>query len=140
MPQTKKKIIQHLKKELYCKLGVSPVHGIGVFAIRAIPKGINPLKTYVTGKEVDVPKRDIRRLPRGIKNQIKMFCFYDRKKVCVPEIGMNSFHLSVYLNHSKQPNLRFKHDGSLVTLTRIEEGEELFIDYDRSFGEKHQFD
>ena len=84
MPQTKKKIIQHLKKELYCKLGVSPVHGIGVFAIRAIPKGINPLKTYVTGKEVDVPKRDIKDLPRGIKNQIKMFCFYDRKKVCVP--------------------------------------------------------
>ena len=140
MPQSKKKIIQHLKNELYCKLGVSPVHGIGVFAIRSIPKGVNPLKTYVTGKEVDVPKRDIKRLPLGIKNQIKMFCFYDRKKVCVPEIGMNSFHLSVYLNHSKQPNLRFKHDGSLVTLTRIEEGEELFIDYDRSFGEKHQFD
>ena len=52
----------------------------------------------------------------------------------------SDLHLSVYLNHSKQPNLRFKHDGSLVTLTRIEEGEELFIDYDRSFGEKHQFD
>jgi SET domain-containing protein len=47
--------------------------------------------------------------------------------------------LAVYLNHSKQPNLRFKKVGVLVTLKAIDQGEELFIDYDISFGEKHYF-
>jgi SET domain-containing protein len=47
--------------------------------------------------------------------------------------------LAVYLNHSKKPNLRFKKAGTLISLKAIDEGEELFIDYDISFGEKHFF-
>ena len=139
MPTTKKKIIQHLEQEVFCKLGISPIHGIGVFAIRAIPKGINPLKSYISNREIDVPKKEIKNLPKGVRNQIDMFCFYDRKKVSIPVNGLNSFDLAVYLNHSKQPNLRFKKNGELQSLKSIAEGEELFIDYDISFGEKHSF-
>jgi SET domain-containing protein len=139
MPTTKKKIIQHLKQEVFCKLGISPIHGIGVFAIRAIPKGINPLKSYIGNREIDVTKKEIKNLPKGVRNQIDMFCFYDRKKVSIPVNGLNSFDLAVYLNHSKQPNLRFKKNGELQSLKSIAEGEELFIDYDISFGEKHFF-
>jgi len=47
--------------------------------------------------------------------------------------------LAVYLNHSKKPNLRFKKAGVLISLRKIAEAEELFIDYDISFGEKHFF-
>ena len=139
MPNTKKKIIQHLETEVFCKLGVSPIHGIGVFAIRPIPKGVNPLKSYIRMREIDVPKKDIKHLPKGVRNQIDMFCYYNRKTVSVPVNGSNSFDLAVYLNHSKQPNLRFKKVGVLVTLKAIDQGEELFIDYDISFGEKHYF-
>jgi SET domain-containing protein len=139
MPNTKKKIIQHLETEVFCKLGVSPIHGIGVFAIRPIPKGVNPLKSYIRMREIDVPKKDIKHLPKGVRNQIDMFCYYNRKTVSVPANGLNSFDLAVYLNHSKQPNLRFKKVGVLVTLKAIDQGEELFIDYDISFGEKHYF-
>ncbi|MFM7697931.1 MAG: SET domain-containing protein-lysine N-methyltransferase [Limnohabitans sp.] len=139
MPNTKKKIIKHLQTEVFCKLGVSPIHGIGVFAIRPIPRGINPLKSYIRMREIDIPKRDIKHLPKGVRNQIDMFCYYNRKKVSVPVNGLNSFDLSVYLNHSKQPNLRFKKVGVLETLKAIDQGEELFIDYDISFGEKHYF-
>ena len=139
MPTTKKKIIQHLEQEVFCKLGISPIHGIGAFAIRAIPKGINPLKSYIGNREIDVPKKEIKNLPKGVRNQIDMFCFYDRKKVSIPVNGLNSFDLAVYLNHSKQPNLRFKKNGELQSLKSIAEGEELFIDYDISFGEKHFF-
>jgi SET domain-containing protein len=139
MPNTKKKTIQHLETEVFCKLGVSPIHGIGVFAIRPIPKGINPLKSYIPHREIDISKKDIKRLPKGVKNQLDTFCYYDKKKVSVPVIGLNSFDLAVYLNHSKQPNLRFKKAGVLVSLKAIKQGEELFIDYDISFGEKHSF-
>jgi SET domain-containing protein len=110
-----------------------------VFAIRPIPKGVNPLKSYIRMREIDVPKKDIKHLPKGVRNQIDMFCYYNRKTVSVPVNGLNSFDLAVYLNHSKQPNLRFKKVGVLVTLKAIDQGEELFIDYDISFGEKHYF-
>jgi len=139
MPTSKKNILQHLESEVFCKLGVSPIHGIGVFAVRAIPKGINPLKSYLRFKEIDIDKKTIRKLPKGVRSQIDMFCYYDKKNVSIPSIGLNSFDLAVYLNHSKQPNLRFKKNGTLESLKNIAEGDELFIDYDISFGEKHYF-
>jgi len=139
MPTTKKKIIEHLEEEVFCKLGISPIHGIGVFAIKPIPKGINPLKSYIRSREIDVSKKDIKHLPKGVRNQIDMFCYYDRRSVSIPVNGLNSFDLAVYLNHSKRPNLRFKKNGTLISLMKIAEGEELFIDYDISFGEKHYF-
>ena len=139
MPNTKKKIIQHLETEVFCKLGVSPIHGIGVFAVRPIPKGVNPLRSYIRMREIDVPKKDIKHLPKGVRSQIDMLCYYNRKTVSIPVNGLNSFDLAVYLNHSKQPNLRFKKNGALESLKAIDQGEELFIDYDISFGEKHYF-
>jgi len=84
MLNTKKKIIDHLDNEVYCRLGVSPIHGIGVFALRDIPKGVNPLKSYVRFKEIDVAKQDIKHLPKGVREQIDTFCYYDRKKVSIP--------------------------------------------------------
>ena len=139
MPTTEKRLLEHLDKEVYCKLGVSPVHGIGVFAVRPIPKGVHPLKSYLNHKEVDISKKLLKNLPKGVRQQIDIFCYYDKKKVSIPTIGLNSFDLAVYLNHSKNPNLRFKKAGVLISLRPIAEGEELFIDYDISFGEKHFF-
>ena len=139
MPTTQKKLLEHLQSEVYCKLGVSPIHGIGVFALRPIPKGIYPLKSYLRIKEIDISKKLIKDLPKGVRQQIDTFCYYDKKKVSIPTIGLNSFDMAVYLNHSKTPNLRFKKAGVLVSLRDIAEGEELFIDYDISFGEKHFF-
>ena len=139
MPNSHKKLLEHLNKEVYCKLGVSPVHGIGVFAVRFIPKGVYPLKSYLNIREIDISKKLIKDLPKGVRVQIDTFCYYDKKTVSVPTIGLNSFDLAVYLNHSKNPNLRFKKAGVLISLKDIAEGEELFIDYDISFGEKHFF-
>ena len=139
MLNTKKKIIDHLDNEVYCRLGVSPIHGIGVFAVRDIPKGANPLKSYVRFKEIDVSKQDIKHLPKGVREQIDTFCYYDRKKVSIPRLGLNTFDMAIYLNHSKKPNLRFKKAGVLIALRDVKKGEEMFIDYDISFGDKHKF-
>jgi SET domain-containing protein len=48
-------------------------------------------------------------------------------------------NMSVYLNHSKEPNVRYRKNGKLKALKDIEAGEELFLDYDQSYGEKHTF-
>ena len=86
MPNTQKKLLEHLNKEVYCKLGVSPVHGIGVFAVRSIPKGIHPLKSYLNVKEVDISKKLIKNLPNGVRQQIDTFCYYNKKTVSIPNV------------------------------------------------------
>jgi hypothetical protein len=50
-------LLKHLQQEVYCRLGISPLHGIGVFALRAIPKGVNPLKSWLKNKEDQVQPR-----------------------------------------------------------------------------------
>jgi SET domain-containing protein len=140
MSELKKKLLDHLNKEVYCRLGVSKVHGIGVFAIKAIPKGINPLKSKVKYKDVSFSHKELKNVPSGVKKQMKIFCYFDKNKFLVPSIGLNNFDLAVYLNHSKNPNVQFKKNDKLVTLRAIKAGEELMMDYDVTFGEKHVFD
>ena len=72
--------------------------------------------------------------------EIEMFCYYDDKHVHVPQIGLNGANLSVYLNHSKTPNVEFKKNGELVSLRAIKKGEELLMDYDIAFDAVHRFD
>ena len=70
---------------------------------------------------------------------MKMFCYYDKKHVLVPEIGLNSMNMAIYLNHSKTPNLKYRKSGQFLTLRDIAIDEELMMDYDDSFGETHVF-
>lgn len=139
MPRTKKEILKHLQSDVYCKIGVSKTHGVGVFAIREIPKGAMPLRSIRRLKEVEFSAKELKKLPREVKKQIEVFCFVEDGVALIPSIGLNSFDMAVYLNHSKKPNLRFKRNGSLEALKKIRKGEELFIDYDISFGATHTF-
>jgi hypothetical protein len=53
---------------------------------------------------------------------------------------MNTMNMAVYLNHSKKPSVKYLKNGQLVTLKAIRSGQELMLDYDISFGEKHTFE
>jgi len=139
MSLSKKKLFEHLGQEVYCHLGVSPVHGIGVFAMRAIPKGVNPMRARLKFDEIAYTHKEIKTLPRGVRKEIEMFCYYDDDHVFVPSIGLNSMNMAVYLNHSKTPNVVYKKNGQLITLRSIKIGEELMMDYDINFGEVHTF-
>lgn len=139
MTAQKKKLYKHLDRSIYCRLGVSPVHGIGVFAIRAIPKGTHPLQTMSSPKEIKFTRKEIDQLPKSVREQIKIFCYCYKDKVRVSSMGLNTMDIAFYLNHSKKPNLRMKKNGDFETLRNIRAGEELMMDYDHSFGEKHVF-
>ena len=69
-----------------------------------------------------------------------MICYYDESGVMISTMGMNTMDFAIYLNHSKQPNLRMNKDGSFVALRRIKIGDELTMDYDHSFDAEHHFD
>jgi len=139
MSATKKMLLRHLTTEVYCRIGVSPLHGVGVFALRAIPRGLDPLTSWLDNEGVQFTHQELKLLPRGVKKQIKTFCYYDEGGFIIPSIGMNSFDMSIYLNHSKTPNLKMKQSGKFVTLRAVRSGEELTMDYDHSFGDTHVF-
>jgi len=139
MSPTKKELLRHLTTEVYCRIGVSPLHGVGVFALRAIPRGLDPLPSWLENVGVQFTHQELKLLPRGVKKQIKTFCYYDEDGFIIPSIGMNSFDMSIYLNHSKTPNVEMKKTGKFVTLRAVRSGEELTMDYDHSFGETHAF-
>ena len=139
MTAQKKKLYKHLNQSVYCRLGISPVHGIGVFAIRAIPKGAHPLQTMSEPKEIKFTRKEIAKLPKSVREQIKIFCYYFKDEVQVSTMGLNTMDIAFYLNHSKNPNLRMKKSGDFEALRNIHAGEELMMDYDHSFGEKHVF-
>ena len=135
----KKRLLKHLAEEVYCRLGVSPIHGIGVFAVRAIDKGVDPLRSLVAHKEISFTREELKALPKGVRKQIEMFCYYDDKEVLISTMGLNTMDFAIYINHSKTPNIRMKKDGHFEALTKLKVGEELFMDYDHSFGGEHIF-
>lgn len=139
MAGIKKTLLKHLRDDIYCRLGVSKIHGVGVFAIRAIPKGVDPFNSLVHFKEVKFSKKDLQDLPKSVFKQLQIFCYYVGDTFYVPTTGLNSVNMAIYVNHSKKPNLRFRKDGTLQTLKDIRKGEELMIDYDISFGDTHEF-
>jgi len=139
MKSNKKKLLDHLQNEVFCRLGCSKTHGVGVFAIRAIKKDINPLMCSLDDEEIKFTKSELKHLPLAVRKQIQRFCFYDLKKTLIPRIGMNAMSMAIYLNHSKKPNLRLSKDGQFQALRLIKKDEELLIDYDDAFGEKHYF-
>ena len=139
MPSDKKKLLNHLQNEVFCRLGSSKTHGVGVFAIRAIKKDINPLISCLDDEEIKFTKSELKHLPLAVRKQIQRFCFYDLKKTMIPRIGMNAMSMAIYLNHSKKPNLRLNKEGQFQALRAIKKDEELLIDYDDTFGGKHYF-
>ncbi len=139
MSTLKTKLRAHLKEGVYCHLSVSPIHGIGVFAIKNIPKGIEPLRALIPKDEVKFTHKEVKELPRSVQKEMQMFCYYDDKHFYVPRSGMNAINMGIYLNHSKSPNVQYKKNGHLVTLRRIKKGEELLMDYDINFGFEHVF-
>lgn len=140
MSKIKNKLLKHLQEEVYCRLGVSPVHGIGVFAVRAIPKGVNPMRTWHEVEEVPLTLKELKGLPKGVRQELDMFCFYTKEVMHIPSVGMNTMNMAVYLNHSKKPSVKYLKNGQLVTLRAVRTGEELMLDYDISFGEIHTFE
>ncbi|MEI8101087.1 MAG: SET domain-containing protein-lysine N-methyltransferase [Bacteroidota bacterium] len=137
--QIKSKILSHLKNEVYCQLKASPIHGIGVFAIREIPSGINPMQMMKKHREIRLSREDLGDLSPAIMAQLERFCYCDDDGALVSTMGLNTMSFLVYVNHSKMPNITLMTDGSARALRQIEAGEELTINYDKEFGEEHDF-
>lgn len=127
---TKEQLLDELTHHTWVALKPSPVHGIGVFALCAIPKGCSDLFSKNAGEWIKLPISDVDRLPEHSRSLIETYCLYDEEHYYVPDYGFKVMDLVNYLNHSSTPNVRSVNDGEYFeTLRDIAAGEELLIDY-----------
>jgi SET domain-containing protein len=114
-------------EHVYVRLGPSAIHGVGVFAIRDIPRGA-PVFGVDDAPVSRVPAASVRRL-RGESRQLyeDFGVVHGNEYLCPP--SFNLLTVSWYLNHSETPNTRCDKDLRFVATRRIRKGEELTADY-----------
>jgi SET domain-containing protein len=123
-------LLQELQADNYVMLKPSPVHGIGVFAIRDIPKGCQSIFSKGTGGWVRLSFEEVEQLPAHSRNLVETYCLYDETHYFVPDYGFKLMDLVLYLNHSSTPNIASVNEGEeFEALRDIKEGEELLVDY-----------
>ena len=127
-PMHRPRLLQRVLRDCHCRLRPSKIEGVGVFAIRNIPSGVNPFKTiakYSRTGYVRITDDELDGLPSGVSRLLRAHFVPSEGKMYVPTCGTNVISLNAYLNHSTKPNMR--------TSRMIRGGEELTVD-NRTYG------
>jgi uncharacterized protein len=117
-------------RHYYVKVAPSQIHGVGLFAIRDIPKET----VVLTFSYRDFPCVEIRKsvlkdkLPKEVYSQIIKNWAETEKTIFVPVNINQQLHYVNFLNHSKDPNVRYQ-DEKYISMRRILKGEEILIDF-----------
>jgi len=126
----KEALLKELANSTYVMIKPSPLHGIGVFAIRDIPKGTSNIFSKGVGDWIKVSKEEVEALPQHSKDLIENHCLFDEDSYFIPDYGFKLVDLVIYLNHSETPNVISLNDGEEFQAIRdIAIGEELLVDY-----------
>src|SRR5262245_29628059 len=120
----KRQFLQSLG-DVWCRLAVTE-HGVGVVAIRDIPKGIDPFKRGdLHGDVLRLPAAELEAsdAPKAAKQMVRDFCALQDGIYFVPDYGMDAIDKSFYLNHSEKPTMTTKDNGeTFVTARAIKKG------------------
>lgn len=126
----KKELLDNLFDKTYCRLRPSKKQGIGVFAIKDIPKGINPFETEDNEETVEIAEKEIEGINPEVKKMIEDFSFFKEGIYYLGEHGLNGMNISYFLNTSENPNTKSVNGGEgFITAKKIKKGEELTVDY-----------
>ena len=126
----KEALLKELASSTYVMIKPSPLHGIGVFAIRDIPKGTKNIFSKGVGDWIKVSKEEVDALPQHSKDLIENHCLFDEDFYFIPDYGFKLVDLVIYLNHSETPNVISLNEGEEFEAIRdIVSGEELLVDY-----------
>jgi SET domain-containing protein len=109
------------------RLKQSKIHGIGLFAIRKILKGVE-IFPDVNDEIIWVDASKIKTFRGQVRRLYDYYCVIKSNKYGCPK-SFNSLTPSWYINHSSVPNLYVDKGYRVYTLRNIDEGEELTLDY-----------
>jgi len=112
---------------VYTRLAPSKIHGVGVFAIKNIPKNTN-IFSADNSRLVQVSAKTVRKQPPRIKKLYDDFCVVKGDKYICPD-NFNNLTVAWYLNNSKKPNVRCDKNYDFFARRNIRSGEELTVDY-----------
>ena len=124
---------------LWCKVGVSEIHGVGITALKYIPMG-----TILTATPKKYEKINMLEYHRDsfCKNQLEyltsIHCFDPRDRiVIIPETGFNLYWLQSFVNHSSKPNAVMCYINStysdIINIVDIKPGEEITINFTKAY-------
>lgn len=137
----KDELLNELMIETYAMLKPSTVHGIGVFAIRNIPKGCRHIFSKGHGQWIKVPIEEVEKLPAHSKELVETYCVFDKEYYFMPDYGFKVMDMVNYLNHSSVPNIISVNDGEdFEALTDILPGTELLINYEHIVEDIEKYD
>ena len=104
----------------HCRLAPSPIHSIGVFAIRDIPRGKDPFNTllkYARPGYVRMAIAELDALPPKLREMICALFVPADGEMWLPNCGTNFVYLKSYLNHSTTPILCAKDGYHFISLS-----------------------
>ena len=151
MSNLKEKLILKRLEKVYCRLAPSPIHGIGVFAIKDIPKGTNPFGGSFMAQEAIIVNKS------KINDPEILSLLHDiAEKYDVVSLGWNGFNvlhnhaamvggldLGFYSDRSTADILKATQEGKINVLYLLaadeidinEIGEDCFVIYQGHHGD-----
>ena len=124
----------------YCRPGVSHIHGVGMIAVRKIPKGTILMPSQgVSGTWKTLEWAHERNIEPGVVKMMQDYvcgsAFDSNDNLFVPSTPMTSFQTQMLINHSSNPNTEMNHLNQLFATKDIQYDEELTQDYLLTCGE-----
>ena len=135
----KNELLYFLGNKLYCRVKRSPVHGVGVFAVKDIPANtdtFSALEEESGGSDYHFySSEELGVLDKGVFELIDDYCVacnsgkYEISEALPRWVQGGCVYL---INHSHSPNLKYiQKTDDIITTKEIKRGEELFLDYDK---------
>lgn len=126
-------IIHHLKHNVKTKLGVSPIHGIGVFAIRDIKAGedLFPVWKFDSGIYV-IPNDRLKELPEAVFELLDMYFINEDNGYKIIRLfnGLNLVsHMISYCNSAYETEYVQNISNNGIAITDIKAGDEILESY-----------
>ena len=126
MTPDKLRLLSNLDNDIFVALGNSDVHGIGVIAVKDIPKGTNPFVTpYRPGfpeKIVDITEEEVDLMPEETQKLVRAFFVKSHGTYPVMWSGLNGINISFYMNHSGEPNMVADDNFGVNATARVKVG------------------
>jgi hypothetical protein len=126
---TKEELLKNFRDDIYCRVKPSSIDGgVGVFAVRKIPKGVNPFVGAPEETNIPLTLEEVASFDLTVQRLAKDFCIFKDGMYWSSPRGLNNLDIVFYINHSDTPNLELR-GKEFFAAKDIEAGEELTDNY-----------